>query len=72
LKLEEKKAWKKIEETKKKAEQVMKIRARNDDDKANRDRLRQQREQEEEERLRINEENRILTRNNIASQNNQK
>jgi len=50
----------------------MKIRARNDDDKANRDRLRQQREQEEEERLRINEENRILTRNNIASQNNQK
>lgn len=33
LKLEEKKAWKKIEETKRKAEQVMKIRQRNDDDK---------------------------------------
>jgi len=30
LKLEEKKAWKKIEETKKKAEQVMKIRQRNE------------------------------------------
>ena len=33
LKLEEKKAWKKIEETKRKAEQVMKIRQRNEDDK---------------------------------------
>ena len=33
LKLEEKKAWKKIEETKKKAEQVMKIRDRNAEDK---------------------------------------
>ena len=33
LKLEEKKAWKKIEETKKKAEQVMKIRDRNMEDK---------------------------------------
>ena len=33
LKLEEKKAWKKIEETKRKADQVMKIRERNNDDK---------------------------------------
>mgnify|MGYP007047670322 CR=1 FL=1 len=33
LKLEEKKAWKKIQETKKKAEQVMKIRERNFEDK---------------------------------------
>lgn len=47
LKLEEKKAWKKIEETKKKAEQVVKIRARNDEDRANKLALQQQREEEE-------------------------
>ena len=33
LKLEEKKAWKKIEETKRKAEQVTKIRQRNEEDR---------------------------------------
>ena len=33
LKLEEKKAWKKIEETKKKAEQVMNARERNEHDR---------------------------------------
>lgn len=33
LKMEEKKAWKKIQETKRKAEQVMQIRQRNDEDK---------------------------------------
>ena len=33
LKMEEKKAWKKIEETKKKAEQVMKVRERNNEDR---------------------------------------
>ena len=40
LKLEEKKAWKKIEETKRKAEQVMKIRQRNDEDRQNKEMLR--------------------------------
>ena len=47
LKLEEKKAWKKIEETKRKAEQVMKIRQRNEDDKMAKHALRAQRELEE-------------------------
>lgn len=40
LKLEEKKAWKKIEETKKKAEQVMKIRERNDEDRQRKENIR--------------------------------
>ena len=47
LKLEEKKAWKKIEETKKKAEQVVKIRARNDEDRSRKLAIQQQREEEE-------------------------
>ena len=51
LKLEEKKAWKKIEETKRKAEQVMKIRQRNDEDRRRKDDLRMQREAEENARL---------------------
>lgn len=55
LKLEEKKAWKKIEETKRKAEQVMKIRQRNDDDKMNKQALRAQREMEEMQRRAMNE-----------------
>jgi hypothetical protein len=50
LKLEEKKAWKKIEETKRKAEQVMKIRQRNDDDRMQKDNLRAQRAEEEDYR----------------------
>ena len=33
LKMEEKKAWKKIQETKRKAEQVMQVRQRNEDDR---------------------------------------
>jgi len=52
--LEEKKAWKKIEETKRKAEQVMKIRQRNDDDRAGKEQLRMQREADEEARLQSN------------------
>ena len=47
LKLEEKKAWKKIEETKRKADQVMKIRARNEEDRQRKDMIRKQREDEE-------------------------
>ena len=50
LKLEEGKAWKKIEETKRKAEQVMKIRQRNDDDRMQKDNLRAQRAEEEDYR----------------------
>lgn len=37
LKLEEQKAWRKIQETKRKADQVMKTRARNDDDRFRKD-----------------------------------
>jgi hypothetical protein len=33
LKMEEKKAWKKIQETKRKAEQVMQVRQRNEEDR---------------------------------------
>ncbi len=51
LKMEEKKAWKKIQETKRKAEQVMQVRQRNEEDRARRDEIRRMREQEEEERL---------------------
>lgn len=40
LKLEEKKAWKKIEETRKKAIQVQTIRERNENERANRDAIR--------------------------------
>lgn len=46
LKMEEKKAWKKIQETKRKAEQVMQIRQRNDEDKARKEEIRRQREME--------------------------
>lgn len=62
LKLEEKKAWKKIEETRKKAVQVQSIRQRNEEERAKRDAIRQQREEEEEQRLRLNEESRTQTR----------
>jgi len=46
LKLEEKKAWKKIEETKKKAEDVMKVRMRNAETRDDKEQLRAQREYE--------------------------
>ena len=55
LKMEEKKAWKKIEETKRKAEQVMKIRQRNDDDKHAKQALRAQREMEEHQKRVMND-----------------
>ena len=44
LKLEEKKAWKKIEETKRRAEQAMQTRARNEEDRDRKERMRRQRE----------------------------
>jgi len=44
--MEEKKAWKKIQETKRKAEQVMQVRARNDEDKARKEAMKRQREEE--------------------------
>jgi hypothetical protein len=48
LKLEEKKAWKKIQDTKKKAEQVIQIRERNHEEKSRKFEIRRQRELEEE------------------------
>ena len=47
LKMEEKKAWKKIQETKRKAEQVMQVRQRNDEDRVRKEQLKKQREDEE-------------------------
>ena len=55
LKLEEKKAWKKIEETKRMAEQVMNIRQRNEDDKMAKHALRAHRELEENQKRAMNE-----------------
>jgi hypothetical protein len=69
LKLEEKKAWKKIEETKRKAEQVMHIRQRNDQDRRRKDDLRRAREQDEEARLEANLAQRQRTRDAIHAQN---
>lgn len=46
LKLEEKKAWKKIEDTKKKAVEIMKVRQRNKEVRSEKDQLRMQREAE--------------------------
>ena len=40
LKMEEKKAWKKIQETKRKAEQVMQVRERNHEDRSRKEQLR--------------------------------
>ena len=44
LKMEEKKAWKKIQETKRKAEQVMVVRNRNQEDRERKEHIRQMRE----------------------------
>lgn len=44
LKLEEKKAWKKIEETKKKATEIMHVRIRNQENKQFKDDLKRQKE----------------------------
>ena len=54
LKLEEKKAWKKIEETKRRAEQAMQTRARNEEDRNRKENMRRQREMEEEQRFEQN------------------
>jgi hypothetical protein len=70
--LEEKKAWKKIEETKKRAEQAMRIRQRNDEDRRNKDALRRQREAEEEARLETNLAQKEATRQAIMQQNQHK
>lgn len=65
LKMEEKKAWKKIEETKKKADQVIKIRERNNEDRKRKEDLRRQREFEEELLAEQNAAKRHQTRENI-------
>ena len=54
LKLEEKKAWKKIEETKRRAEQAMQTRARNEEDRNRKENMRRQKEMEEEQRYEQN------------------
>lgn len=54
LKLEEKKAWKKIEETKKKAIEIMKVRQRNKEHRQEKDQLAHQRMIEERERAERN------------------
>jgi hypothetical protein len=65
LKLEEKKAWKKIEETKRRAEQAMQIRQRNEEDRKRKEDLRRQREEEEEARLEANLAQKEATRQAI-------
>ena len=65
LKMEEKKAWKKIQETKRKAEQVMQVRQRNEEDRERKDNIRRMREQEEEERLYANAAAKEMNRKNI-------
>lgn len=47
-------AWKKIEETKKKAIDIMKVRQRNKETRAEKEQLRMQREAEERERAEAN------------------
>jgi len=54
LKLEEKKAWKKIEETKKKATEIMMVRQRNNDNKAFKEQVRMQKDNEDRERMERN------------------
>lgn len=56
LKMEERKAWKKIQETKRKAEQVMQVRQRNEEDRMRKEQFRQLRENEEEARLMKNQQ----------------
>ena len=65
LKLEEKKAWKKIEETKKKATEIMKVRQRNNETKAYKEQMRMQREQEERQRQEQNLNSRANQRDAI-------
>lgn len=54
LKMEEKKAWKKIQETKRKAEQVLQVRQRNEEDNERRAAEREARENEAAERAAAN------------------
>ena len=72
LKLEEKKAWKKIEETKRRAEQAMQTRARNEKDRTHKEDMRRQREYEEEQRFEQNARHKEQTRIAIHKQNSEK
>lgn len=54
LKLEEKKMWKKIEENKKRAGDIIQVRMRNQDKRNEKDVIKNQREAEEQERLHRN------------------
>lgn len=55
LKLEEKKAWKKIEETKKKAVDIMKVRQRNQENKTEKQRWQEERAFEDAQRQQRNQ-----------------
>jgi len=55
LKLEEKKAWKKIEETKKKAVDIMKVRQRNQENKSEKQRWQEERAFEDAQRQQRNQ-----------------
>lgn len=59
LKLEEKKAWKKIDETKKKAVEIMKVRQRNKETRTEKQIIQAQRDQEDRERAHRNKTNRV-------------
>ena len=52
-------AWKKIEDTKKKAVEIMKVRQRNKEIRNEKDSLRAQREAEERERAEMNYQKRV-------------
>lgn len=54
LKLEEKKMWKKIEENKKRAGDIIEVRMRNQEKRSEKDTLKAHREAEERERLQRN------------------
>lgn len=69
LKMEERKAWKKIQETKRKAEQVMQVRQRNEEDRMRKEQFRQLRENEEEARLIKNQQEKEARKMAIANNN---
>ena len=65
LKQEEQKAWKKIDDTKKKARDILSQRQRNVDNEQQKRERQQQREQEEMQKMQINRAYKEQIRNNI-------
>lgn len=72
LKMEEKKAWKKIQETKRKAEQVMVVRNRNHEDRQRKEQIRQMREDDAAMKAEKNAQRRLEKMNKAATEVNQK